>query len=291
MAGEVPIRESVGAAFAFARVNLRFIGMVAAIGALVSTAASAAGVFVAPLSIFTNFAASITQACVYAAFVNAALLGASAVRERWLRDGMRVWVAMLIIGFFLFLVMFVLTIVIIIALAAGPLGAYASDLESAGSDQAQVLAVMARFAQENPIAILIVFLVYAVVWLGLTSRLYLAAPATLEAKRILTFETWNWTKGSVLRITGARLLLLAPANILVGTISYLIGRPLGINSLDPASAEGLVASNPAAILIYIAVTTLVTFAIYTPLEAGLSSYLYRGLKPAATPPTSTPPPS
>jgi hypothetical protein len=290
MAGEVPIRESVGAALGFVRGAFSFIGVVAVVGALATLAVTGAVLVVPVLALFANLGTSLVQACVYGAFVAAALMGASSVRERWVSDGLRVWLAMAIIGFFLVIVFFVLTFVVAIVLSIGPMAAYAPDLQIAGSDEAAVMEVMTRFARENPLAILVTVLVYAGVWLWLTSRLYLAAPATVEAKRILTFETWTWTNGSVLRITAARLMLLVPANILVGAIGYLAGQPFGLNSLDPAGSASAASGNPAGFMIYVAVTTLITFALYAPLEAGLSSYLYKGLRPPApvAPPAATP---
>jgi len=133
-----------------------------------------------------------------------------------------------------------------------------------------------------------VTLFYGAVWMLLTSRLYLAAPASVDQRRVLSLETWAWTKGSVLRITAARLLLLAPANILVGAIGHLIGRALGMNTLDPASVAALAAANPAGYLVYILIAAFLSFALFSSLEAGLSSYLYRGLKPAGAAPNAAP---
>ena len=92
-----------------------------------------------------------------------------------LNANFNVFAAMAVVGFFLFIVFFVLTIPALIILFAGPLAPYVDDLQEAGSSQAAVMEVMTRFAQENPGALLMVTLFYAGVWLLLSSRLYLAA--------------------------------------------------------------------------------------------------------------------
>lgn len=286
MADQVPIRESVGAALRFTRENLRFIAIISAMGAAATTAVAALALASPALSIFTSVGGGLIQAFTYAAFVIAALFGAGAVRERWVADGGRLWAAMVVIGFFLFIVMFVLSIPAMIALFAGPMAPYVNELQTAGSDQAAVMQIMTRFATENPGALMTVTLFFGVIWLFLTSRLYLAAPATVEEGRILTFETWKWTKGAMLRITGARLLLLAPANILAGALGHLVGLPFGINSLAPAASAGAVAANPVGFLIYVFVATFLTFALFSSLEAGLSSYLYKGLRPREAAPAA-----
>jgi hypothetical protein len=164
---------------------------------------------------------------------------------------------------------------------AGPMAPYLEDLQAAGSDNVAVMAVMVQFAERNPLPLLLVMLFLGGIWILLTSRFYLAAPASVDQQRILTFETWPWTKGAMLRITGARLLLLIPANLFVGAISHLLGRVIGINTLDPATVQAAATSNPAGYLAFVFVSGVLTFALYSALEAGLSTYLYRGLKPAS----------
>ncbi|HYD74303.1 MAG TPA: hypothetical protein VEF55_14285 [Candidatus Binatia bacterium] len=286
MAGNVPIRESVGAALRFVRENIRFIAVASVAGAAALTLIGGLNLVAPQFGFVTTIVSSVMQAMVYAVFLGASLFGSAEARTRWLNDGMRVWAAMAIIGFFLFIVMFVAFIIAGIVMAAGPLAPYMSDLTEAGSDEAAVMAVMVRFAEANPVAVLLFTLFFATIWMLLTSRLYLAAPATVDQQRILSFETWSWTKGAMLRITGARLLLLIPANLFVGAIGHLIGRLVDVDTLDPVTHAAAASSNPAGYLAFVFVTGVLTFALYSALEAGLSSYLYRGLKPAEaqTPP-------
>lgn len=284
MSGQVPIRDSVGAALAGVRENLSFVAIVSLIAASALTAIAALALAVPLLGIFTTIGATILRAFTYAAFIGIALSGAASVRGRVGADGWRVWAAMAVVAFFMFIIMFVLTIPGMIALIAGPMAAYVPELESAGQNNAAVIEIMTRFVREQPGAVLAFMLFYFAVWLLLTSRLYLAAPASADQGRILTFETWSWTKGSTLRITGARLLLLGPAWVLVGAIDMLTARLLGFSTFDPMSAAAVAQSSPPIFLVYAFITTLVTFLIYSSLEAGLSTYLYRGLKPAAATP-------
>ncbi|MGD9980195.1 MAG: hypothetical protein AB7H66_01580 [Hyphomonadaceae bacterium] len=283
--GAVPIQESVGAALRFVRENLRFVGAAALIGAVGSVAVSGLAFAVPQAGIVTMIASGLVQAFVYAALVGCALFGAEAARTRWRTDGWRVWAAMVLIGFFLFIVMLVMTIPVSIVLAAGPLAPYAAELQSVGGDQQAVMRIMMQFMQDNPMAVFLVLLFYSAIWFLLTSRLYLAAPASVDAGRMLTFETWKWTRGAVLRITAARLLLLAPAYILAGALGHLIGLMFGVDTLNPASIAAAAASNPVGLLAFDFLRALIVLLLYAPLEAGLSSYLYRGLKPAdAAPP-------
>ncbi|HRP10679.1 MAG TPA: hypothetical protein PLK37_06575 [Terricaulis sp.] len=282
-ASEVPVRESVGAALRFVRGNARFIGVAAAIGAGFSVAVAGLQMAAPALGPITSVLSGLVQAGVYAGLVSAALaLGTGGL----VANAARLWAAMVIIGFLLCIVMFVLSIPVAIALIAGPLGPYAGDLQGAGGDEARVLEIMTRFAAEQPVAVVVTALFFTLVWMLLTSRLYLAAPATVDFKRILTFETWAWTKGSTLRITAARLMLLAPAYVLVSALAYLIGAPLGIDVFNPASIMAVAQSNPIGYLAFVAAQGFIGFGLYSALEAGLSSYLYGGLKPVAPPPAA-----
>ncbi|MBL8545273.1 MAG: hypothetical protein JNL81_02350 [Hyphomonadaceae bacterium] len=287
-AGTVPVRESVGAALRFVRENLRFVVTVAAIFAVVSTIISAVTLSVPQVGLLTMVANGILQAFSYAALVGAALYGVGPARGRWPQDGWKVWFSMVVVGFFMCIVVFVITIPASIALVAGPLGRYAADLQAANSDQAAVMAIMLRFVEENPAAVLVTVLFYFVVWLLLTSRLYLAAPASIDAKRTLTFETWNWTKGAMFQISSARLMLLIPAYVLMFALTALIGRVFGFNVLDPASMQTALNSNMFGVILFEFISSFVALVLYVSLEAGLSSYLYKGLKPVDAPAAPAP---
>lgn len=285
---QVPVRESVGAALRFVRENTRFVVTIAGIFAVVSTLISAITLSLPQVGLLTMVANGIAQAFCYGALVGGALYGAGAIRGRWPQDGWRVWASMVIVGFFMCIVVVVTTIPVSIALVAGPLGRYAAELQTAGSDQAAVLAIMMRFVEENPMAIVATVLFYFLVWLYLTSRLYLAAPASVDAGRTLTFETWNWTKGAVLGITWARVMVLIPAYVLMFALTALLGRLFGFNVLDTASMQSALSANPVGIIGFELISSFIVLALYASLEAGLSAYLYKGLKPADA---TAPPPA
>lgn len=221
MTTTVPIRESVGAALRFVRENIRFIAIVAATGAAALTLVGAINLAAPGLALVTTIASTFLHAFVYAAFIGAAVFAPGDVRGRWLSDGLRVWAAMAIIGFFMLIVMFAASMVASIILVAGPLGPYLQELQAAGNDDTAVLAVMTRFAEQSPGTILTLMLFLGGIWILLTSRFYIAAPASVDQQRILTFETWKWTRGAMLRITGARMMVLAPAYILLFAVAQL----------------------------------------------------------------------
>jgi hypothetical protein len=272
MAGQVSILDCVGSALRFVRERWRLVLAASAAGAAVTALLLALGVSSPLFAIVIDVAGWIIQSFVYAAFMNAAL-GESASRID-LSGGFRMFGAMAVVGFFLFIVFFVLMIPGATVLLTGPMAPYLHDLQQAGQDQAAMMEVMRRFAVANPAPLLAFIAFYGVLWLLLTSRLYLAAPATAGAKRILTFETWAWTKGLTLTILGARILLMAPAFILMGALTYLAARALGVDM------SGNELGFSPAFAAYIAFDRLVFFAVFLALEAGLSAAFYRVLKPA-----------
>ncbi|MEQ1812493.1 MAG: hypothetical protein ABL889_21365 [Terricaulis sp.] len=287
-AGAVPIRDSVGAALRFARENLRFIATVAGIFAAVSTLLALITLSQPGLGIVTMVANGVVQAFCYGALTAAVLFGPGQVRQRAALDGWRVWSSMAVVAFFLFIVMFVIFMVVGMVLLAGPLAPYTAELQSAGADEQRVMAILTRIGQEQPGAILLAALFCGAIWLLLTSRLYLAAPASVEAGRILTFETWKWTQGAVLGISWARLMLLIPAYIFMFALTTLLGRLFGFNMLDAGSLQAAVSANPVGLIVFEFISSFLVSALYVSLEAGLSAYLYRGLKPAGAPAAQPP---
>lgn len=274
------VQTCVGEALRFTRENVRFILAVALLGAGGIAAVSVLAGISPALGFIALMGPGLLQAFAYAALTGASLYGTSAVRHRIVGDGARVWLAMAVVGFFLFIVTIIAGIPAMIALISGPLAPFVPRLQEAGQDEQRVLAVLMEFAEANPGALLGVMAFFFVIWMLLTSRLYLAAPASIDQGRVQTFETWSWTKGAMLRIVGARLMLLVPANILAGAMGYLAGRAVGVNTMDLASMTGAAASNPAGVLIAAFAANFCSLALYSALEAGLSAAFYRALKPA-----------
>lgn len=274
----VPVRECVGEALRFTADNARQIARISAIAAGALALLTGLALLVSPLALFASLATTFVRAAIYAAFIAAILYGMHAVRPRLAGDAWRVWAAMAIVGLFMFLIMFVASIPGMIVLLTGPLAPYMEDLTSAGQDQAAIVEVLARFAEAQPLPVLLFTLFYTIVWLLLTSRLYLAAPASVEAGRVLTFETWGWTRGAALSITWARIMLLAPAYVFISALDYIIASIFGVSLFDPVATSALAQSNPLAFLAYLFLSSFITFAVYASLEAGLSTALYRVLK-------------
>lgn len=286
-AGKVPVRESVGAAARAVRENARFVGTLA-LGAGAAAALITLLLALAPaLGLVLNVLSWGLNAFVYAALLAAFLSGPAAAVARWGGNGLRVWAAVVVVGFFVAIVSLVLLIAISVAL--GPfLLPFAQELQSVGEDRAAAMTLLVRMVSAAPAPFAIAGLFFSAVLLMLTSRLYLAAPASLELGRLMTFETWAWTKGSMLRICAARLMLLAPAYVLVAALSALAGGLMGADVTTPAGFVSLAEGNAFAASLFVFATSVVGIGIYTALEAALSAYLYRGLKPADVAPLATP---
>ncbi|MGE0595228.1 MAG: hypothetical protein AB7P07_02605 [Hyphomonadaceae bacterium] len=281
-AGRVPVKESVGAALQFLRADLRTSATLAIVGGLLLTLTGVAATLSPALSMPLSLASTFVSAVIYAAFIGSAL-GAGG-SQRWLPDGGRVWAAMAVVAFFLLIVFVVLGIPGVIIFAGMIAPRYGAELEQVSGDEAATLALMQRILTENPGVVLGFCLVYGAIWLMLTSRLYLSAPASVDQRRILTFETWSWTKGSMLRITVARLMLLAPAYVLVAAVSYILAAALGVDVLDPTSLVSLAQNNLPGFVAFSFLSASLQIFVYRSLEAGLSAYLYQGLKPADSAP-------
>jgi hypothetical protein len=186
---------------------------------------------------------------------------------------------MTMIGFFLLLVFLVGGMAADMALGA-VMEPYAEQLNAAKQDQAATMAAALKFAQDYPALLAFLTLLFAALWLFLTSRLYLTAPATVADERVRTFETWSWTKDNMLRICAARLLLLFPAWLVVSAAQALIGAAFGFSRLDPFAGARVLEADPGRFLLYLIPAEILSVLVYLALEAALSSYLYKGMRPA-----------
>lgn len=278
-AGKVPVRESVGAALRLVRENANFVGTVALVSAVAMAVITLVSNFAGPFSIFLSAAALFVSAASYGALTESALDGPGAARAKLWANGMRVLGAMLVVGLFMFIVSLVLIIAISVML--GPvLTPYAAELARVQQDSIAGMALLTRMLQENPAPFAVATLFFGAVWLMVTSRVFLAAPASVARGRIITFETWAWTKGNMLRICAARIMLLGPAYVLVTALSQLFGVAVGTNVMSPAAFATFAAGNVLGASVFVFANTLVNLAVFSSLEAALSAYLYRGLKPA-----------
>ena len=96
----------------------------------------------------------------------------------------------------------------------------------------------------------------------LVMRLPMAAPATAATNRVRLFSSLGMTRGSVIRILGAVLIVNLP-------VFALQGLALGYTKLIGAAATDRWAESVAA-----AITTF----FYVPISVGMTSYIYRRLR-------------
>ncbi|MBI1188807.1 MAG: hypothetical protein GC206_15990 [Alphaproteobacteria bacterium] len=265
-AGKAPILQSVRAAIALWRTAVpRLAPLCAAGGALsvlVQLLAQGGGqAIAAPLALVVL---PLIIVFVYTSFLRHALDLPTDFPAR-ARAAVSVAGAMALIGAFLFLVF----------LVAGMPGANifltgaGVDIQSVPEDDVEAaMRVMEQALYANPLLAAIIFGGYAVIWFFLTSRLYIAAPASAAENRVRTFETWAWTKDNMLRITAARLILVVPAFLFFNLLGPRVLMLLA--SASPVLAIGVQVVIEAAVL-----------AVAWGLEACLSAYLYKGLRPPA----------
>lgn len=272
-AGKVPIFESMGAALRFVRTQWRpILAIAAATSLLQSLAFLLLGVSL-PFLALIFFAA----ACAHAAFLNTALNGPAPPSAAMLGDGARVFAAMAAIGFFMAIVGFM-----VFYIAMGVLIApYADQVKAASQDQAALTEIMTQAVQNQPATLMWALIAGGMLLLLLTSRFYVAAPATVDRKRIVVFDSWRWTKGNMLRIVAARIGVVFPAFILVSMLQSLAALALGVSAGDPASLAALAQSSPFQFAAFYFLAGAIQLSLLGALEAGLSAYLYQGLRPAA----------
>lgn len=279
-AGKVPVRESAGAALRFVRDHWRTAALVGAVTAAVQTFfLLALGPLWLPFTLLAVGAA-------YGFFLAVALerpdgraFGAIA------RNGARIVAAMAIVGF----LMAVIGVVAFFVATSVLMAPYAQELQAANENEAAVRAIAERAMLEQPGVTQGVLIVVLAIWFWLTSRLYLAAPATVDRQRVTVFESWVWTRGNALGVMAARFLVLAPATALLVALQLLAARAIGFSPFDLQGMATAAAANPLGFVVFFMVSQFLQVGFFGALEAGLSAYLYRGLKPADS--GSTPPPS
>lgn len=266
-APRVPIKASVGEALRFVRANWRFALITGALGAVGIVALT-------PIPLLGIVGLYFVMVAANTALVSAALNGVANVRARLANDTLRVGAALAIVGFVLLIIAIAVYFVAMMVLAAP----YADEVRAAGENQAQVQAIMERAASSQPQVLSWMLLTGALAIFYISTRFYFAAPATIDRGRISAFDSWRLTSGNVLRIMGARILLLLPAIILVGAVQALVGGALGLSTSDPAALLAQAQANPVAFFVFFGVGMFVQVALYSALESGLAAALYRAAK-------------
>lgn len=273
--GKAPIMESAGHGVAFLRQHWRFAFLVAAIGAL----AQGLSLLLFGPGLMSLVVVLVVAAGAHAALLGAALHGEPGAAARLPGDTGRVGGAMAVVGFFMAIISFMIVYITMSVL----LWPSREQVKAAGQDQAQLAEILNRAVESQPGLLFWAPIIGAAILFALTSRLYLAAPASVDQRRVVVFDSWRWTRGNMLRVAAARLLLLAPGLILVFALQTLIAVAFGMPGGDAAALARLAEGSPGRFAIFFAAASFVQIALYSPLEAGLSAYLYRGLRPEATP--------
>lgn len=281
--GKVPIFESVQAAWRGAVKAAPALAPAALLGAVVVTAfnylsmqAGLSGNLIGQMAF--SALSGLGVALFFAPAILAALGDDAHLSPATLTRGGKLFAAMAVLGFFLFIVVVVgaLPGLIMVGLVFAP---YQAELAAAQDNPAAAMALFQKVFAEQGAPLVLVGLIYALIWLALTSRLFLTAPASVAENRVASFETWRWTQGNLLRISAARLLTLTPPLLVAALVQAIVTSVLGLNTSDPAAVLAMVKTNPAPFLAATFISTAASFLIYGACEAALSAYLYRGLKP------------
>jgi len=266
---QVPIRDSVGDAFSFVRENWRFVLAAAAAaalaqGAVLLTGPSVVWVVIVLVAIVTAYSA-----------MTAAALGVRGKEEnRLVGDTVRVGAAMAVIAMLLIMLFLGMMFIALMVLTAP----YQEELKAAGENQAALNEIMNRALTSQPAVMMWMTILTAILVFAFTTRFYLAAPASVDQKRIVAFDSWRMTRGNFLRIAGARLLLLAPAFVFVSALQTLAAYALGAPGGDPVGLMAYSRTNPVGFALFYTISVFLQLVLYSALEAGLASALYSRLK-------------
>lgn len=154
------------------------------------------------------------------------------------------------------------------------------DLEAVADDPVAFQAAVEDFFRSAPgIALSLAILAATSVPLFyLSARLVAFPAATLMRKKIMIFETWSWTKGSVLPVVAAMLLTLAPLWVLSIIGVFIASGVTGVPVLFGGMASATLSINPLMGFVFGFVTSLFSIP-FTIAAAGLSAFMYRGFEP------------
>ncbi len=267
MSTPVSIKDSVGEALRTARAQGRLVLTVSGAGALAAMLGSVLG----PLALLAIF---VVLTATHAALVSGALNGAAAVRARLLGDAGRVGAAMAMVG----LIVGIIVIAGAYMSMAVLIAPFEAEVRAAGEDQEQLAAIFNRAVESQPQIAPIALAICTALIFYITSRFFLAAPASVAEGRVRVFESWRMTRGQTLKIMGARLMLLLPALVFVWALQSLLAVALGFNTSDAGALLAQVQANPVLFLVFFAIGLFAQIALYGALEAGLSAALYRRIK-------------
>ncbi|MBI3439101.1 MAG: hypothetical protein HY054_10735 [Proteobacteria bacterium] len=271
MIAQVSVRRTVGDALAFLRARWRFVlPLAAAAGAAQTLALLAFGPNLAWLVIL-----AVVSATAFAALIRTALRGPADVRSNVVGDAARVAGAVAIVG----VIVAIISIVLLYVAMSIIIAPYADEIRAAGQNQAALQALMQHAISAQPGTLFWAMIAWALIAFFLTSYFYLAAPASVDSRRVIVFQSWQWTNRHILRVAGARILLLLPALVLTNALQTVVGLGLGFTTDDLVALSNQARANPSLFAVFYGVALFFQIAVYAALEAGLSTALYRALKP------------
>jgi hypothetical protein len=160
---------------------------------------------------------------------------------------------------------------------------YEAEVKAAGENQAALQAIIQRAINGRPEVTFWIMAIGAAIVFALTTKLYVAAPASIERGRVTLFDSWRMTRGNFLRIAGARLLLMTPAFIFVSALQTLVSIALRTPVADPAVMLQYAESNPLLFAAFYTCSFFLQIAVFSALEAALSAKVYRALSAAPAP--------
>lgn len=271
----VPVLQAVRAAEAFRRLHWRRVAGVLVVVAA-SGAVSQAGVLANDMTLraIGEIVYVVSAIAAYAALMRLAFIDEhpddpefvpGAQGFQWGRPEWRLIGVGLLMGFvFILALAFVVFFCILILVTAG-VGAVTAD-----TSPESVMDAVGPGGQALLSALVFGFLVGL---LFFSVRISLAPAATMARKHVAVFQTWRLTKGQFWRIFAATVLVGLPAllaGVVLGLVVMIFGNP---------SAEGGAPqmAMPGALLAG-AIPAAVSAFIVLPLTAGLTAFLYRGLR-------------
>lgn len=165
-----------------------------------------------------------------------------------------------------------LAILIISATVLSRLAQSEQELQALLQDQEALSEALARTLGPGGT---LAFMLFAMLLLGaaiyLVTRLFMVNAATIGERRIVMFQTWSWSRGTVLRMLAAIMLTWLPA-YMIDSLVIEVGAAI----LRPMTADG----NAGAVLIaFNAAATFVATMAGIP-SIVLGGILYKGLRPA-----------
>lgn len=179
-----------------------------------------------------------------------------------------------IVGAFacMFIPLGTLVVLVISATVVSRLAQSEQELQALLQDQEALSEALARtLGPGGTLAFLLFAMLLLAAAIYLVTRLFMVNAATIGERRVVMFQTWNWSRGNVLRVLAAIMLTWLPA-YMIDSLVIEIGAAI----LRPMTVEG----NAGVVLIaFNAVATFVATMAGIP-SIVLGAILYTGLRPA-----------